>query len=133
VPTDQTSVPVVKSLRFGIAFLLALLSAFAMGAPPTAKLARGVLPTHVGDREIVLCKTPPHLENTYEIRGALFLAVQAGKTFRLAVPVGASVDGGLAELVAKWGGEIQRRTCPSFTVGVAYFDGSGKERDSWVL
>ena len=69
---------------------------------------RGVLPSHVTDNSIVLCKSAPSIENTYEIRLTIFFAVKAKKTFELRVPPSAVVAPDLAALIAQQGGRISQ-------------------------
>jgi hypothetical protein len=94
---------------------------------------RGVLPLHVTDNSIVLCKSAPSIENTYEIRLTIFFAVKEKKTFELRVPPSAVVAPDLAALIAQQGGQISQQDCSDFTVTFTHFDKSKKERDSWVL
>jgi len=94
---------------------------------------RGVLPSHVTDNSIVLCKSAPSIENTYEIRLTIFFAVKAKKTFELRVPPSAVVAPDLAALIAQQGGRISQQDCSDFTVTFTHFDKNKKERDSWVL
>ena len=94
---------------------------------------RGVLPSHVTDNCIVLCKSAPSIENTYEIRLTIFVAVKEKKTFELRVPPSAVVAPDLAALIAQQGGQISQQDCSDFTVTFTHFDKSKKKRDSWVL
>jgi hypothetical protein len=94
---------------------------------------RGVLPSYVTDDSIVLCKSAPSIENTYEIRLTIFFAVKGKKTFELRVPPNAVVAPDLAALIAQQGGRISQQDCSDFTVTFTHFDKNKKERDSWVL
>jgi hypothetical protein len=94
---------------------------------------RGVLPSYVTDKSVVLCKSALSIENTYEIRLTLFFAVKGKKTFELRVPLGAVVAPDLAALIARQGGRISRQDCSDFTVTFTHFDKNKKEKDSWVL
>lgn len=94
---------------------------------------RGVVPSYVTDKSIILCKSAPSIENTYEIRLTIFFAVNGKKSFELRVPPNAVVAQDLAALILQQGGQISRQNCSDFTVTFTHFDKSKKEKDSWVL
>lgn len=98
-----------------------------------AQTLRGVLPTYVTDTTVGLCKRTLAVQNTYEIRLAIYFAVKDNKRFELRVPEGASADSKLAELISQQGGKIISGDCTDFTISITHFDQSGKERDSWVV
>lgn len=93
---------------------------------------RAVLPTHLTDELVVLCKAAPSIRNAYEIRLALFMAVESGRTFVLAVSPGAQVDDSLASHIHKFGGQVVRAPVQEFSVYVGAADRSGDEGDGWV-
>ena len=97
------------------------------------QIPRGVQPSYVTDKSIVLCKSASSIANTYEIRLTIFFAAKNKKTFELRVPPSASVDQGLVILIKQQGGRILEQNCTDFTVSVTHFSKDGKERDSWVL
>ncbi|MBI5753289.1 MAG: hypothetical protein HZA59_14275 [Hydrogenophilales bacterium] len=94
---------------------------------------RGVQPSYVTDKSIILCKSSPSIENTYEIRLSLYFAVKEKKTFELRVPPKAVVAPTLSALIAEQGGRVSQRDCSEFTVTFTHFDKNKKEKDSWVL
>jgi hypothetical protein len=94
---------------------------------------RGVQPSYVTDKSIVLCKSSLSIQNTYEIRLSLFFAVNGKKTFELRVPPNAVVERDVAALIAQHGGRVSHQDCSDFTVTFTHFDKNKKERDSWVL
>jgi hypothetical protein len=94
---------------------------------------RGVLPTHVTDDLLVLCKSASEIRNTYEVRLALFFAVDSNRRFMLAVPHGAIVDPHLEAHVCKFGGEIARDDIRDYSVYFGAIDADGVELDGWVL
>ena len=97
------------------------------------QIPRGVQPTYVTDTTIVLCKKSSSIQNTYEIRLALFFAANDHKHFELRVPMNAKVDPKLSTLLSQHGGSIRNCDSKDFTISVTHFDKDGKERDSWVL
>lgn len=99
----------------------------------TQQTPRGVQPSYVTDDSIVLCKSAPSIENTYEIRVTIFFAVKDKKIFDLRIPEGARVDPSLAGLIKQQGGRISHKSCSDFTVSFSHFSKSGEEGDSWVL
>jgi hypothetical protein len=92
---------------------------------------RGILPTHVTDQQVVLCKAAPAIRNAYEIRLALFMAVQSGRTFVLAVQPGAQVDEAL-EHIRKHGGDVVRAPILDHSIYVGTVGRGGEEGDGWV-
>jgi hypothetical protein len=94
---------------------------------------RSFLPSLVTESSIVLCKIAPSIENTYEIRLAIFFAVEGKKTFELRIPPGAVVAPDLAALIAQYGGRISHQDYSDFTVTFTHFDKNKKERHGWVL
>lgn len=93
---------------------------------------RGILPTYVTDQQVVLCKAAPTIRSAYEIRIALFMAVQSKRTFVLAVSPMAMVDQSLEAHIRQHGGELVRDTIREHSVYVGAFDGKGEEGDGWV-
>jgi hypothetical protein len=93
---------------------------------------RGILPTYVTDQRVVLCKAAPTIRNTYEIRLALFMAVQSKRTFVLAVSPMAMVDQALEAHIRQHGGEVVRDTIREHSLYVGAIDGDGEEGDGWV-
>ncbi len=96
------------------------------------RIPRGVLPTYLTDRELVLCKAAPTVHNTYEIRLALFMALDSGRKFELIVAPTAVVDAALAQHIAKFGGAITRGLTPVHSVYVVAVDANGAELEGWV-
>lgn len=93
---------------------------------------RGILPTYVTDQQVVLCKAAPMIRNAYEIRLALFMAVQSKRTFVLAVSPTAMVDQALEDHIRQHGGELVRATIQEHSVYVGAISGKGEEGDGWV-
>lgn len=93
---------------------------------------RGILPTYVNDHLVVLCKAAPTIRNAYEIRLALFMAIQSQRTFVLAVSPMAIVDQGLEAHIRQHGGELLRDAIQAYSVYVGIIDGNGEECDGWV-
>ena len=100
---------------------------------PLARRPRAVLPTYVTDSDVVLCKSSPKIRNAYEIRLALFFAVNNGKRFILNVPTDADVEPGLRSHIAQHGGVVQEGEFSDYTVYVGHALPSGDEGDGWVL
>lgn len=94
---------------------------------------RGILPTYVSDQEVLLCKAALTIRNSYEIRLALYMGLQTGRTFVLAISPEATVDEALAEHVLQHGGKIVRRPIGDHSVYVGAFDHNGDELDGWVV
>ncbi|WP_265214557.1 hypothetical protein [Herbaspirillum lusitanum] len=101
--------------------------------PPQSQNPRGILPTYVTSQEIVLCKVSPIVQNTYEIRLALFFAIEGKKTFKLVTPPNTDIENELLQSIVKFGGKVEYHDCKSFSVSVSHFDQNGLEKDSWVL
>jgi hypothetical protein len=95
--------------------------------------ARGVLPTYVTDREVVLCKIAPRLINTYEIRLGLFMAAQRQLAFVLAVSQECAVAPDVLSHVTRFGGTCRRGDIQEFSVYFGAADASGVELEGWVL
>jgi hypothetical protein len=93
---------------------------------------RGILPTFVTDQQVVLCKAAPAIRNAYEIRLALFMAVQSGRAFVLAVSPMAFVDQTLESHIREHGGQIVREAIRDHSVYVGAVDSAGAEGDGWV-
>jgi hypothetical protein len=93
---------------------------------------RAVLPTYVTDEQVVLCKAAPTIRNTYEIRLALFMAVQSGRTFVLSVAPMATVDESLGAHIRQHGGKVARETVITHSVYLGLIDREGEEGDGWV-
>lgn len=94
---------------------------------------RGVLPTHVTDDAIFLCKSCQAVRNAYEIRLVLFMASQYGKPFVLCVSPGAEVGRDLREHLAKHGGSVQERKIDIYSVYIGHQNAQGSEGDGWVF
>src|SRR5436309_981683 len=93
---------------------------------------RGILPTSVTDQQVILCKAAPTIRNTYEIRLALFMAAQSGRTFVLAVSPMAFVDQALEAHIRQHGGDIVREAIQRHSVYLGAVDREGAEGDGWV-
>jgi hypothetical protein len=93
---------------------------------------RGILPTYVSDKQVVLSKAAPTIRNTYEIRLALFMASQSGRTFVLAVTPSAQVDQALEAHIRQRGGQLVRGPIQEHSVYVGATNGEGEEGDGWV-
>jgi len=93
---------------------------------------RGILPTNVTDKQVVLCKAAPAIRDAYEIRLALFMAVQSGRTFVLGVSPSAEVEQALEAHIRQHGGEVVRGAIPAHSVYVGAISGEGQEGDGWV-
>jgi hypothetical protein len=102
-------------------------------AKQPARRPRAVLPTDVTDSDVVLCKSSLKIRNAYEIRLALFFAVNSGKRFVLNVPTGAEVEPGLRSHIAHHGGIVQEGESSDYSVYVGHALPSGGEGDGWVL
>src|SRR5262245_11007143 len=95
--------------------------------------ARGVLPTQVINREVVLCKSAPRLINSYEIRLTLFMAVRRKLTFVLGVNRQCEVAADLLEHIHRHGGSCCKGKIEEFSVYFGAANGAGAEGDGWVL
>jgi hypothetical protein len=93
---------------------------------------RAILPTYVSDKRVVLCKAAPTIRNTHEIRLALFMAVESGRTFVLAVSPSARVDLGLEAHIRQFGGEVVRGEIREYSIYLGAIDRNGEEGDGWV-
>jgi hypothetical protein len=93
---------------------------------------RAILPTYVTDEKVILCKAAPTIRNAYEIRLALFMAVQSGREFLLAVSPMAMVDRGLEAHIRQHGGRIVRESIKDHSIYVGAVDRAGSEADGWV-
>jgi hypothetical protein len=93
---------------------------------------RGILPTYVTEQQVVLCKAAPTIRNAYEIRLALFMAIQSKRTFVLAVSPMAIVDQSLEAHIRQHNGELVRDAIQAHSVYVGSIDGNGEEGDGWV-
>jgi hypothetical protein len=93
---------------------------------------RGVLPTFVTDNQVILCKAAPTIRNAYEIRLALFMAVQSGRAFVLEVLPSAKVDEALTAHIRQHGGDVVRAAIQEHSVYVGVIDSHGEEGDGWV-
>jgi hypothetical protein len=93
---------------------------------------RGVLPTYVTDHEVVLCKSAPIVRNTYEIRLALFMALDTERKFVLSVRPEAEVDHSLAAHITRFGGQVVRGKLSVYSIYFGAFDAIGEELDGWV-
>jgi hypothetical protein len=80
----------------------------------------------------VLCKAAPVIRNAYEIRLAMFMAVQSGRAFVLAVSPGAQVEEALEAHLRQHGGTVARAAIQDHSVYVGATDRAGKEGDGWV-
>lgn len=109
------------------------------GAIPRAALdeegtmLRGALPTFITEREMILCKVAPRVLDTYEVRLCLFMAVERGLRFVLAVRPGATVDASLEASIREAGGVVVANEGPDFAVSVSALDASGAAQETWVL
>ena len=93
---------------------------------------RGVLPTFVSDQKVMLCKAAPIVRNAYEIRLALFMAVQSGRSLVLAVNRNAQVEAELEGHIGKHGGSVCRTDIQSYSVYIGAIDSAREEMDGWV-
>jgi hypothetical protein len=94
---------------------------------------RGIILTCVTDDRVVLAKASPTVRNNYEIRLALYFALQRNSTFTLVVLPNAVVAADLETYLAKWGGEVRQEAVGDFTVSFGAEDANGEELDAWVL
>ncbi len=94
---------------------------------------RGVLPTYVTDDLFVLCKSAPVIRNAYEIRLALFLAVDSNRRFMLAVPRDSVVDPQLEAHISEFGGRVTHDDIRDYSVYFGAINSDGAELDGWVL
>jgi hypothetical protein len=94
---------------------------------------RGVLPTYVTDDLFVLCKSAPEIRDAYEIRLALFFAVDSNRKFMLAVPHNSVVDPQLEAHIGEFGGRIARDDIRDYSVYFGAIGADGAELDGWVL
>ncbi len=72
------------------------------------------------------------IRDAYEIRLALFMAVENKRTFVLAVSPMTMVDQVLEAHIRQHGGELMRDTIREYSVYVGTIDGDGEEGDGWV-
>jgi len=96
-------------------------------------MLRGALPTFITEREMILCKVAPRVLDTYEVRLCLFMAVERGLRFVLAVRPGATVDAPLEASIREAGGVVVANEGPDFAVSVSALDASGAAQETWVL
>jgi len=94
---------------------------------------RGMLPTYVTSESIVLCKGSSTVRNTYEIRLALFMAVQQRLKFILAIRSGVQVESGLREHLQRHGGRVQEGAIDEYSISLGHTTRTGEEGDCWVL
>ena len=94
---------------------------------------RGILPTYVTQDHLLLAKASPTVRNTYEIRLAIYFAMQRDSAFTLMVPPHAELDANLEAYLAERGGEILREEVEEFSVTFGAEDADGEELDTWVL
>jgi hypothetical protein len=94
---------------------------------------RSVLPIYVTDSDLALCKASTSIRNAYEIRLALFFAVDSKKRFVLNVPIGAQVAPDLRLHIAQHGGIVQEVAIADYSVYIGHFLSSGEEGDGWVI
>lgn len=94
---------------------------------------RGILPTYVDDDRLVLCKAGPTVRNAYEIRLALFFAVDSARRFVLQVQPGASVAADLRALLTEHDASLTEETAQEFSVYFGAAGPDGVEIDGWVL
>jgi hypothetical protein len=103
-------------------------------AKPTARgVARGILATYVSDNELTLSKSSPTIRNSYEIRLALFFAVNDQKRFILSVRPDAVVEPTVRSLVEQYGGVVREEIRQHFSVYVGHRKNGGDEGDGWVV
>lgn len=101
--------------------------------PLESQLApRGVLPTYVTEKVVVLSKAGPSIRNTYEIRLALFMAKSRNLRFILAVRPGTLVETSVLDLLAEHDGLIEETQMGDFCVSVGWGYEEG-ENEGWVL
>lgn len=93
---------------------------------------RGILPTYVTDSQVILCKAAPKIRNAYEIRLALFMAVQSGRQFVLAVKPTATIEKALESHIRQHGGDVIRDAIDSHSVYVGAVGRDGEEGEGWV-
>jgi hypothetical protein len=93
---------------------------------------RGILPSHVTETQVVLCKAAPTIRNAYEIRLALFMAVQSGRAFVMAVSPAAQVEQSLEAHIRQHGGDVVRADIREYSVYVGVVNREGQEGDGWV-
>jgi hypothetical protein len=99
-------------------------------APPKA---RAVQPTYVTADSFVLSKSCASVRNTYEVRLALYFAVQGGKRFVLEVPAGAEIDAGLCVKISENNGLVRETSIADYSVYLGHEKENGEEGDGWVL
>ena len=95
-------------------------------------MLRGVLPTYVTDTKVILCKAAPKIRNAYEIRLALYMAVQSERQFVLTVSPTATVEKALEAHIRQHNGDLIRTAIDSHSVYVGSVDRDGEEGDGWV-
>jgi hypothetical protein len=98
----------------------------------TERLPRGILPTYVTDKLVVLSKAAPTLRNTYEIRLALYMAKSKGLRFVLAVRPGAEIEPSVLSLLEAHGGKVEEVALADYSVYFGHAHPNGEE-DGWVF
>jgi hypothetical protein len=98
----------------------------------TERLPRGILPTYVTDKLVVLSKAAPMLRNTYEIRLALYMAESKGLRFVLAVRPAAEIESSVLSLLETHGGKVEEVALADYSVYFGYAHPNGEE-DGWVF
>jgi hypothetical protein len=102
-------------------------------AGQAAPRPRGVMPTYVTSEFVVLGKAASVVRNTYEIRLALFMALQQRLAFVLAVRPGGEVKSDLRAHLERNGGRIQEVTLDEYSVYLGHVKATEEEGDGWVL
>jgi hypothetical protein len=101
--------------------------------PVPAPKARAVQPSYVAGDAFVLAKSCASVRNTYEVRLALYFAVQGGRRFVLEVPHGAEVDAGLRLKISENNGTVREAVIANYSVYIGHEKENGEEGDGWVL
>jgi hypothetical protein len=101
--------------------------------PVPAPKARAVQPSYVTGDSFVLSKSCTSVRNTYEVRLALYFAVQGSRRFVLEVPHGAEVDAGLRVKISENNGLVRETVIANYSVYIGHEKENGEEGDGWVL
>lgn len=82
---------------------------------------------------MVLCKASRLVRNSYEIRLALFMALQERLQFVLAIRPGTEVEPDLQGHLELQGGHIRESACDEYSVCFSHRYADGTEGACWVL